>query len=143
MGYSTDFVGELKFATELTATQLAFLNGLLGEDTRDHKDWIVPKDAYVGYIDLELLKDFTGLQWDGAEKTYGLEHSVNIITTEMRKQWPDFRLIGHLNAQGEEFEDRWSLVIDADGWASKQPVAIPGKVVRCPHCDEKFTVEEL
>jgi hypothetical protein len=142
MGYTTNFVGELKFATELTAAQLAALNAMLGEDVRDHKEWAHDPKAYVGYIDLELLKDFTGLQWTGAEKTYGLEEAVNIITREMRKQWPDFRLTGHMNAQGEDFEDRWSLVLDDEGIASKQPVVLTGQRVECPHCGKKFIAEE-
>lgn len=141
MGYTTSFTGELKFATELTASQLAFLSSMLGEDTRDHPEWKRDPKAYVGYIDLELTKDFSGLQWSGAEKTYGLEESVNIITREMRIQWPDFRLVGSLNAQGESFEDRWSLVMAEDGTASKQEIVITGQRVECPHCGRKFIAE--
>lgn len=141
MGYSTNFVGELKFASEPTASQLAALNAILGQDVREHKEWSVPDSSYVNYIDLELLPDFTGLKWSGAEKTYGLEESVNIVTREMRKVWPEFRLIGQLNAQGEDFEDRWTLQVDDEGYATKQPVVIEGKRVTCPHCDGKFIVE--
>ncbi|MFQ6309876.1 hypothetical protein [Lysobacter capsici] len=142
MGYSTTFVGELKFAEELTATQLAAINAILGEDVRDHPDWEHDPKAYCSYIDLVLLRDFSGIKWDDTtEKTYGLWESVNIVTRLMRKQWPDFRLVGHLNAQGEDYEDRWSLVLDADGWATKQEIVIPGARVECPHCQHKFIVE--
>lgn len=130
MGYNTNFVGELRFAIEPTAAQLAALKEILGEDVRDHDDWIVDTRTGCTYIDLVLTDDFCGIRWDDStEKTYGLEEAVNVVTRLMRQHWPEFRLVGHLNAQGEDFEDRWSLVIDADGWASRQsfvePVAQP------------------
>jgi len=39
MGYNTDFKGELKFIPELKASQLAYIQGILGEDCRDHPEW--------------------------------------------------------------------------------------------------------
>ncbi|WP_408953008.1 hypothetical protein [Lysobacter sp. Hz 25] len=142
MGYNTNFTGELRFATEPTAPQLAALNEIFGEDVRTHPDWVVDRSTGCTYIDLVLTKDFGGIRWDDStEKTYGLEEAVNFVTRLMRQRWPDFRLVGHLNAQGEDFDDRWSLVIDADGWASRQPVVVPGKPVDCPHCGKRFAVE--
>ena len=79
MGYTTEFEGELKFKKELTVSQLAYLKTFLGQDIRDlklEKD----DDEYWYHIDLELTDDFTGLRWDGAEKTYGLNSIVNFIT---------------------------------------------------------------
>lgn len=143
MGYSTQFVGVLKFAHEVTVPQLAALKDILGEDVRDHPEWPkAPERAYLNYIDLQLTDDFSGLEWNDAEKTYGLEEAVNVVTALMRQKWPEFRLTGHLNAQGESFEDRWSLVLDAEGHATKQPVVIPGRIVTCPQCEEKFAIED-
>jgi len=138
MGYSTDFEGQLNFTSEPTAKQLAALNSIFGEDVRDHPEW-EEKDA--SYIDLELTDDFSGIRWSGAEKTYGLEKSVNVVIREMRKQWLDFGLTGRLIAQGEDVEDRWALVIGEDGFASKQPLVVNGKVVTCPHCEQRFVLE--
>lgn len=39
MEYNTTFTGELKFVEEATASQLAALNAMFGEDCRDHPEW--------------------------------------------------------------------------------------------------------
>lgn len=137
MGYSTQFKGELKFAKEPTASQLAHLQSFFGEDCRDHPEWGA-KDLY--YVDLELEKDFSGIKWNGAEKTYKLHELVNMILREMRKKWPDFSLEGKLAAQGEDIEDRWELTIE-DGNAVRRDVAIVGQKLTCPHCERNFILE--
>lgn len=138
MGYSTEFTGELRFTSEATAKQLSALAGICGQDCRDHPEWDA-RDLY--YIDLELTQDFGGLRWSGAEKTYDLEKIVNLVLRVMRAQWPDFSLTGTLLAQGEEFDDRWQLVMGEDGQAHKVPVVLTGKIVTCPHCDRRFELE--
>jgi hypothetical protein len=139
MGYSTDFEGELKFTTELTAPALAKLNSMLGEDCRDHPE-LAAED--LNYIDLELNDDFSGIKWNGAEKTRGMVECVNLIIREMRKQYPNFGLQGAMLAQGEDIKDRWQLTIGPDGLAHKEAVKIAGTCVRCPHCDEEFLLQE-
>lgn len=140
MGYNTRFRGTLKFTCELTVPMLAKLNTFLGQDPREHPEWGAGRD--IGYIDLVITKDFTGIEWDsGTEKTYGLEKSVTLIIQQMRKDFPDFGLTGSLLAQGEDMEDRWQLVIGADGLAQKQKIAIAGTRVKCPECDHKFILE--
>lgn len=138
MGYSTSFKGELKFTKELTAKQLARLKSFMGEDCRDHPEWGEPK---LYYVDLELNDDFTGIRWNGAEKTYGLEMVVSMVIREMRKEWPDFGLTGAMNAQGESAEDRWTLSIGEDGMATKHKVPIVGQRIQCPSCGYKFILE--
>jgi hypothetical protein len=138
MGYSTRFDGELKFTADPSAKALAKLNQMFGEDCRDHPEWNA-HDLY--YVDLELTEDFSGLKWNGAEKTYDLDKLVNVVIREMRKDFPDFGLSGSLLAQGEEAEDRWALVIGEDGWASKQTIATTGQRVKCPNCEHKFLLE--
>jgi len=140
MGYNTEFKGVLTFTCEMTAPMLAKLNGYFGEDPSKHPEWTV--DRKTGYIDLELTKDFSGIQWDsGTEKTYFLEKSVDIIIQQMRAQWPEFGLTGVLQAQGEDSDDRWELYIGDDGLAHKRMVKIPGVKVTCPECRHKFYVE--
>ena len=147
MGYSTDFTGELKFKGELQASQLAFLKGFLGEDRRDigYKDDSVYEGGLFGnywyHIDLELLEDFSGLKWNGAEKTCCLQDIVNWITVKVREQWPDFELEGELVAQGQTFDDRWRLVM-LDGIAKKVDFPRVGDRITCPHCEEEFTLEQ-
>ena len=141
MGYNTDFRGELKFSKELTASQLNEIKKFFGEDTRDHPEWGCSTDPFSGnYIDLELLDDFSGIKWNGAEKTYCMIESVNIIIDNMRKLVPDFSFIGELIAQGEEFDDRWKLVIK-EGKAVKIDIIMEGQKVQCPHCEEYFILE--
>lgn len=118
MGYSTDFTGELKFVNELTASQLFKIESFLGEDRQDHPEWEMASGFY--YVDLELADRFTGLKWNGAEKTYGLVDAVNMIITNMRKEFPDFSLKGEMLGQGEEADDRWKLIIGDDGMAYKK-----------------------
>jgi hypothetical protein len=142
MGYSTNFSGELRFTSELSASQLAKLSKMLGADLREHPEWNVDSGK-AGYVDLELTEDFAGLRWNGAEKTYFLVESVNTIIRQMRKAMPAFGLTGQLLAQGESIEDRWFLIIGDNGFAQKAEIAIKGQKVRCPHCDRDFMLESV
>lgn len=117
MGYSTDFEGELKFTKELNAPAIARLSEILGEDAREHSEW---EHTELSYIDLEFNGDSSGLQWNGAEKTYDLPEKVNLIIKLMREEFPDFGLSGHLDAFGEERGDVWKLIIGDDGFASRK-----------------------
>ena len=137
MGYSTQFTGELKFVNEPTAKQLAALNAMFGEDCREHPEW---DTAGLYYIDLELTPDFSGVRWNGAEKTYDLDELVNVVTLQMRKTWPEFSFTGSLLAQGEETSDRWRLIIGADGIASKVAVIETSGQIECPHCHQHFSL---
>ena len=138
MGYSTEFKGELKFTTELTGKQLLKVKSFLGEDCREHPEWGA---TGMTYIDLELLDDFTGLKWDGSEKTYDLVYKVNLIIAEMNKEYPEFGLVGELMAQGEDFDDRW--VLKAEGYTAKrEDIVMTGEKVTCPHCGEDFRLEK-
>ncbi|CAB1065535.1 hypothetical protein D1BOALGB6SA_10332 [Olavius sp. associated proteobacterium Delta 1] len=145
IGYSTDFQGELKFKNELTASQIAHLKKFLGEDRRDidfADDAKVYKSdkEYWYHIDLEFNDDFSGLRWNGSEKTYSLPEIVNFLTEQMRMKWPEFELTGKMAAQGEEIDDRWELVMKK-GVATKVDVMVKGKKVTCPHCEEDFLLE--
>ena len=143
MGYSTDFTGELKFKNELTASQLAKLKTLLGNDRReigfeDDNEVYESSDDYWYHIDLELNDDFSGIKWNGAEKTYGLDSIVNFIIRVMKKEWDNFELVGVLSAQGEDAGDRWDLVME-DGKATRKEYKMVLKECTCPKCDEKIT----
>ena len=59
----------------------------------------------------------------------------------MHEDYPDFELTGSLSAQGEEFDDRWTLIMK-EGLAIKQEVKIVGEKVTCPHCEECFILED-
>lgn len=114
MGYNTDFKGELKFVGELNQMALATIKTFLGEDYRNHPEW---GNYDLTYINLEFLDDFSGLRWDGNEKTYCMVDCVNLIIENMRKKYTDFGLTGELLAQGERIDDRWKLIINREGMA--------------------------
>jgi hypothetical protein len=142
MGYQTEFKGQLSFNRELTGSELAFLKSMFWIDDDDlaKGEWVVPEDK-PHYVQLELSPDFSGIQWDGSEKFYKAVEAVNFVILNMRHRYPDFALTGRLQAQGEEFEDRWELVIGEDGLAHQVDLPAPGQVVKCPHCEEKFSLD--
>lgn len=125
----------MTFTRDLTTAELRILNGILNEDPGDHPEWGV-KDRF--YIDLEIAPDFSGVKWNGAEKTYYMDQAVNLVIRLMREIVPDFGLTGVLHAQGEDIEDRWDLVIGEDGWAHRVDTPLPGIKVRCPYCHRQF-----
>ena len=109
MGYSTTFKGELKFTIELDAEHIAKIKSFLGEDCREHPEW---GNTKLTYVDLEFTENFSGLKWDGSEKTYDLVDKVNLLIENIKKEYPDFGLYGELSAQGEEASDQWILTIE-------------------------------
>lgn len=116
MGYTTQFSGILKFTKPLTAEEELALQPMMGEDTDDLKknddiDFVMPEGWRGGYIQLEIAKDKSGLQWDGSEKFYNAVETVNSVIMTMQKKFPGFGLKGGLLAQGEETGDIWKLLI--------------------------------
>ena len=140
MGYTTVFTGSLDFVGDISRSRLSYLkNNILGHACRDHPEWEGAKGLY--YIDLELLDNFKGIQWNGAEKVYDMDKLVNVVIRQMRQRFPDFKLQGIMYAQGEDFDDKWELVINNDGWAVKEKSKITGEAARCPHCGKKFELK--
>ncbi len=140
MGYSTDYDGVLKFKKELTSRALGKLNTILGEDCRDHPEWDC---GGLTYIDLELTKDFSGIQWNGSEKSYEMVEKVNFVIELMRKDFPDFALEGQFHCNGEDSSDVWELIMEDNGiTAFEKEMVFTSPQVRCPHCDEVFHVEQ-
>ncbi len=115
MGYSTDFTGDLKFTCAMTPEMLERLNVICGEDVRDHPDWKVPQDKYgpaFYHVDIEPTSD--GITWNGSEKSYCMEKQVQFAIDWMKIEYPDFGLVGVMEAQGEDIGDHWFLVADYD-----------------------------
>jgi hypothetical protein len=145
MGYTTKFTGELKFDRDITVPTLVYLKKFLGEDVRDHPEWhVFCEEASFNYIDLELLDDFSGLRWNGAEKSYDMVGQVNFILRALRNLngKDGFGLVGRLEAQGEEIGDYWELVFNQQGWAERRGLALGGKLIECPDCGHKWLLKE-
>lgn len=141
MGYSTDFEGVLKFKHSITVPEIAKLNEFFGENPDDHPEWKKRDGDKYSYLQYDLTKDMTGLQWDGNEKFYYAVEALNLIIDNMKAEFPEFELEGHLDAQGEEMSDRWVLQI-VDGQAVRKDVVIEGEIYECPHCGEQVITSE-
>ena len=137
MGYTTRFNGELRFTTELTASQLATLGQLFGCDCREHPEWEPPK--YATYIDLQFTRDFGGVKFDGSEKSSLSEDMINMLVRLMRQTMPEFGLTGELKAQGEDIGDRYYLRM-VNGVCGRIPIAASGQKVTCPECEHVFRI---
>ncbi|RKZ54551.1 MAG: hypothetical protein DRR16_01235 [Candidatus Parabeggiatoa sp. nov. 3] len=135
MGYHTDFKGTLKFTHPLTVEQKTYLETILGEWCLEHPEWNVPQLRYG--VDLELLDDESGLQWNGGEKTYDMDQIVMLVIRLLQQKYPEFGLTGKLLAQGEDIDDRWQLYIE-NGEVKTRELSIEGKEIECPHCHQKF-----
>lgn len=130
MGYHTEFTGSLQFTKKISTRELSRLKQILRQDCREHPEWSVP---HLTYIDLALLPDNSGIQWDGSEKTYNMVELVNVVVLQMRKDFPEFGLSGSMSAQGSNFNDCWELYISEDGLAQKR------NLVHIWTCGENFT----
>lgn len=144
MGCNTDFSGELLFTYKLSDEEKDKLESFLGNDCRDHPEWETGRTGFdeLTWIDLKYNDDESGICWNGSEKTYDLAEKVELILTEMRKEFPDFCLEGTMMAQGERMEDRWCLVVE-NGHAFHRNIVNSGKTYKCPSCGENFIVEDL
>ncbi len=139
MGYRTEFKGQLKFTTEMTTKQLAQLNRYLSHDntTDDYSSYF---GHPIGCIDLELTEDFSGIQWDGAEKTYYMEEMIQFLIMKMDYYCKGFGLSGEFECQGEEVDDRYLLKI-AGNKVEKINILPSGVKCECPRCGEIFRQE--
>ena len=132
MGYSTDYKGEFKFTRELLGSEISKLKAFFGEDCRDHPEWKVV-DLY--YVNLEFNDDFSGIRWDGAEKTSDLTDYINLVLDNIDIK--DFGLSGKMLAQGEDIEDRYEILIE-NNRAIHKDTKPSGTKIECPQCGGKF-----
>lgn len=136
MGYNTDFYGELDYKNPITDEQLGYLKQLIKTDLMNHPEWERLNLSY--YIELEC--DEECIRWDGSEKTYDMVEKVNLLIKVMREKYPDFELVGRLEAHGEEHDDIWALEI-VDGVAvTKSLKVMIDEPVCCPHCKKSFNI---
>lgn len=111
MGYSTQFKGVLEFDIPLRLEQHIVLEKILGEDVREHPEWI-SKDSYMTYIDLQITENLSGLEWDGSEKTREMPDCIALVIRLMQKDFPQFSLTGRMFARGDEIDDVYEIVVD-------------------------------
>jgi len=143
MGYNTEYMGILEFNKELTASQLSLINEILDSDFRDLSQEVqkalVTGETYLTYINLVLTKNFSGVEWNGTEKSHSMVDAVNAVTNWMRIHGgiKDFSFVGTMHCQGEDVDDKWDLIIE-DGIAKRVQAPPKGIKIECPHCEEYF-----
>lgn len=140
MGYTTQFQGVVKITPELKTSQVKFIQGMFG----DMREWN-PEEAKrldFTWFDFEFNEEMDGLQWDGTEKFYDADTKMQYLIDRAVEKYPELSFNGILQAQGEEIDDRWQLVVN-DNKVKKVEVTLKGKIITCPRCEEKFELEEV
>jgi len=140
MGYSTTFKGGIKPNRELKASEIAYIQELFKFNPRGG-DYSKSSPFEFYYIDLEFNDNFTSFGWNGSEKSYGMRQQVQYVIDETIKKFPDIIFNGEFTAQGEEYDDKWKLIVE-DNKSKEIQIVLKGKKVECPHCGEEFRLEE-
>jgi hypothetical protein len=135
MGYTTEFQGEIKITPELTASQIIFIESMHG----DMREWN-PEDATrldFTWFDWELNEARDGLHWDGTEKFYDADEKMKYLIDRCVEKYPQLKFNGVIQAQGEDFDDRWQLIVK-NNKVSRKEVKITGDIIECPNCGHKW-----
>ena len=126
-------------------------SGFMGQDNGSVVDCNKPPNSQPGlWCQWVPTLDGEHIEWNGSEKFYNsaewmqyfIDHFIGL--DPIAKKELDFltghTLTGLIKAQGEEYDDRWSLVV-ASNVASKKDDPRLGDKVECPHCEGSFTLE--
>lgn len=135
MGYTTKFIGTIKPNRELKASEIAFIEELFESSPREENN-----NFDFNYIDLEFEDDYSGFKYNGTEKSYDMVGQVQYVIDHAIEKFPDLVFNGEFIAQGEEYDDRWKLIVE-DNVAKKVKIVLNGKKITCPHCGENFILE--
>jgi len=75
--------------------------------------------------------------WDGSEKTHGMGQMLNFLSSEIGLSYVEG---DELQCQGEDFGDIYLLKV-VEGKVTRIDIT-PGESIVCPHCEERFSIEE-
>jgi hypothetical protein len=110
----------------------------MGFDLPENLEGYIYPHGKPHYVQFQVTKDKSGIEWDGNEKFYEAVKATNFVIDNVRREIPDFSLSGQLEAQGEEIGDHWFLAIGDDGFAHRVEAPKSGDNVHCPHCNHEF-----
>lgn len=90
------------------------LDAILGQDVRDHPEWVLPEDNRVTYINWERQDEF--LVYNGDEKSYGGADQLRIILLNtigvelhgVITYRSDYGDVGVIECLGRELEEKES-----------------------------------
>jgi len=147
------YEGKLKISPELRASEIGYLNKILGEDIRDfynrpNSPWInndrfkeLEEKTY--FIDLELTNDFSSLEMGCTEKIRGVLEQINYIISYMREKNPEFSLSGMIHYSYDVGEIA-KIIPDpnGDGYFKEIRIRAEGDIVCCPNCEEEFLLKD-
>lgn len=85
----------------------------------------------------ELNDSLDGLKWDGDEKFCDADECMEYIIKHTVKKYPNLKFNGIIQAQGEDFDDRWQLIVK-NNKVTRKDVKIAGDVIKCPDCGHKW-----
>lgn len=135
MGYTTDFSGSINIEPPLNQKEIDYLNTFFQARHDKHNDTMSPQpknftsygkseEKFGPWCDLVISDDGKELLWNGAEKSYNMsewvtyiiEHFIgdNPLSAQNDQAFDYFvahTLNGELEAQGEEEDDHWYLVV--------------------------------
>ena len=141
MGYNTNFEGYLLFNRKLTLEEIEVVLEVL-----ESEDYIRSGTfPYISRLDLMMDREYTGIQWDGMEKTKYLPEKINHFIKVIKGQIADFSLTGTMLAQGEDLNDRWAIIMDKNGVAREVKIVLgkEDKPLCCPSCKTEILVEKF
>ena len=103
MGYNTQFQGSLRVSGISSLKAFDYLaNEVL---QKEHK-------GKIKHINLEYNWGMGTLSWNNAEKTYDMDKAIELVISEMQKEYPTFNLNGNLLAQGKRINDRYIIQVN-------------------------------
>lgn len=106
MGYTTDFLGELKLSRNLTHQEFDIINSI--QDKRH--DYSTHPSVWCNW-EVISYKDEQYLKWNGAEKFYNYVEWLGYLIKNYFKPW-DVTLNGKIHWRGESFEDMGVIIVE-------------------------------
>lgn len=121
MGYN--YAGKLWFREGMTIQELNEVKKFLGQDCRNHAEWLNSDGLY--HFDLMLSEDMLGLvESEDADKAEDLTPYINMLINNMRHRgFEEFTLTGELLGQGDDPDDRFILRM-VDGVATRIDLSV-------------------
>lgn len=130
MGYQTEFTGHVTVDPPLNGPEMAFLHQFADDDHRG----VPGTPAHSYYCSWVPTDDGLGIEWSTMEKFYDADEWMAYIIDHFLKSdgvesvdKPEFKhftfnhvVNGRIEAQGEDADDRWTLVVE-DNVVSKVP----------------------
>jgi len=134
--------GKFYFSRDLLLQEFKYLKEMLGEDCRDHPEWLSAPEAT--HIDFQVSEDYTGIEHDGSEKTHHIMENLALIENRMQQIDPEFYLHGEMTISDPDYPREYYKVSKHKGddefhWDTG---SIGGHWIECPNCEEEFLYED-